>query len=324
MSKDTDLDDRLRRYLLDQLDEPQRSGIEEEYFADDHAFEHLLVVENELLDAFAADALPPAERESFQRAFLANPARRERVPFARSLRKASARAGIGRVPEAKGTLGSWWSVFAGWRLAPSGPQWAAAAAMIVVLAGVGWLALERARLQDAILGLQVETDRLARNTRETQTQLQQERRRTEALIEETRRRTLAGADSAPPPSAGNPGAVIATFLLAPRLVRGGPDANTITVAPGSALVRLNLELEEDSHPRYAPRLTTIAGDEVWSQRAVQARATGTGPVVSLEIPASLLSGSDYILTLSARASGQLEEVASYSFRVVRKAPAPQD
>lgn len=100
MSKNTVLDDRLRRYLLDELDEPQRSGIEEAYFADDHAFGHLLVVENELMDAFAADALPPAERESFQRAFLANPARppHGRTPLERPLATAYERRDARQLP----------------------------------------------------------------------------------------------------------------------------------------------------------------------------------------------------------------------------------
>ena len=111
---------------------------------------------------------------------------------------------------------------------------------------------------------------------------------------------------------------MASVLLAPQLVRGGDQANSVRVAAGTALLRLELLLESDSHPRYRPVLTTVAGDEVWSQRAIPATARAGEPVVAIELPATLLGDGDYILTLSGIGpDGTSEELAPYSFRIER-------
>jgi hypothetical protein len=188
---------------------------------------------------------------------------------------------------------------------------AAAAVAVVMVASVSWLALERTRLQDTIGRVEAERADLVRQTQALQRQVEDGRR--------------AEAPAAPLPVAPEAATgaravapVIASMRLSPGLVRGGSDSRTIRLAPGLALVRLQLELESNSHPRYRPVLATASGEEVWSQRAVAADATGDAPIVTFELPASLLTNRDYVLTLSGvNAGDQTEEVAAYSFRVLR-------
>jgi len=79
--------DSLRRYLLGQMDEDERAEFEEKYFADDELFEELVEVENDLVDAYIDGVLTPAERKRFEERFMSTAEGRERVEFARTLRR---------------------------------------------------------------------------------------------------------------------------------------------------------------------------------------------------------------------------------------------
>jgi hypothetical protein len=310
MEHDFPTDGRLRQYLLNQLDEDARAHVERQYLTDGQLFERLVLAEDELIDAYVADALPLEDRQRFETAFLSTSGRRERVAFARSLREVVSQADRADAPAAAGIA----EMFVAWLRGGSPWRWATAALAVTLLLGGSWLAVDRARLNGALAGSQAE---LARRTRELQQQVEAERTRADDLA--------AARDRAPLDPGGQPSGtgsptrspLVATFALAPRLTRNG-EATMVPVEGGTALVRLQLQLETNTHPRYRPRLTTVAGDEVWSQQAVPARTTRDGIDVGVELPASLLESRDYVLTLDGvRQDGVSEEVAAYSFRVSR-------
>ncbi|HYO64225.1 MAG TPA: hypothetical protein VER08_11385 [Pyrinomonadaceae bacterium] len=85
MASRTQDEERLTRYLLRELPEPERERFEEEFFGDDDAFERALVAEDELVDAYARGELSARERARFEELFLASAHGRERVGFARAL-----------------------------------------------------------------------------------------------------------------------------------------------------------------------------------------------------------------------------------------------
>jgi hypothetical protein len=111
----------LRRYLLGLMSEAEEAGVERAYLGSEEALEVLRVREDELIEEYLANALEPAERERFERLFLASPARLERLVFLRALQD--------RVAKPPAT-----------RPAPSRPYlaWSAAAGLVVVV-GVGLL-----------------------------------------------------------------------------------------------------------------------------------------------------------------------------------------
>ena len=112
----------LRRYLLGQMSEAEEAGVERAYLGSDDALEALRAREDELIEEYLADALEPAERERFERLFLASPARLERLVFLRALQDRAAPRALRLVPS------------------PGARSWVRAVASVVVVAVAGLLA----------------------------------------------------------------------------------------------------------------------------------------------------------------------------------------
>lgn len=77
----------MRDYLLHRLDEGEQSRFEDRYFQDTEAFDHLSAVEDDLIDDFVRNTLPAAELEAFEKHYLINDERREKVRLARAIRE---------------------------------------------------------------------------------------------------------------------------------------------------------------------------------------------------------------------------------------------
>lgn len=106
-----------RRYLLGNATEGERATIEEEYFRNSESSDRIAQVEEDLIEDYLTDRLPPRERGTFERVYLATPQHRIRVETMRRLtRPANARRS--RRP-------AWLAL--------------AAAAAIVIVSGAVWL-----------------------------------------------------------------------------------------------------------------------------------------------------------------------------------------
>ncbi len=111
---------RLRLYLLGGLSETERAEIEQQLFAENvggDLVEQLQIIEEELIDEYAAERLSGRERKAFERLFLPVPARRTKIRLAKGLLKAAAEAP--QVHEMKVETEAWWRVFLvpSWQLA---------------------------------------------------------------------------------------------------------------------------------------------------------------------------------------------------------------
>jgi hypothetical protein len=78
---------RIREYLLGQSAPDDSTFVEEMLLTDDEFYQQLLIIEDELVDRYLAGLLTDPERESFENYFLAAPERREKLRFARNLKK---------------------------------------------------------------------------------------------------------------------------------------------------------------------------------------------------------------------------------------------
>lgn len=76
---------RLRRYLLGSLSEEEAAELENLYFSSDEVFEDVLAEEDDLVDAYVADELPPDERSRFEKLLPGSSRLRNRVETARAL-----------------------------------------------------------------------------------------------------------------------------------------------------------------------------------------------------------------------------------------------
>jgi len=87
MTASSDLQQKLRRYLLGQLDDQARGELETELLTNDEVFEELLILEDEITDEFVGGKLAPSDRAAFEEHFLATPERHEGVRFARDFQR---------------------------------------------------------------------------------------------------------------------------------------------------------------------------------------------------------------------------------------------
>jgi anti-sigma factor RsiW len=298
VSPDQDDTERLHRYLLGRLSAAEDDAVEAAYLAGDEAFRRLLAAEEELIDAYVAGALSEADRRRFEEHFLASPARRERVAFARAL---------ARLPPAEtSSAAATQAPAAPTRPRPRHLAWPglAAALMLALLGSAGLLIRSRA-LSTELARARAEQEAAAERSRladrRTAELLTQVGRLSEELAQT--RSTAAGA--------------VVVAVLAPGLEREGARPS-LRLPPRSETVRLRLLLEEDSHTRYAATLQTPDGDVLASVRGLPSGPAPKGRAVDLALPAAVLADGTYVVELKGiTRGGGTEGVASYQLRVLR-------
>jgi len=97
-------EDEARRYLLGRLSDDEGTAIERAYFADPERADAIAAAESDLVDAYVAGVLPPADRAAFEAHYLASPLHRDRVETARLLR----REGVERRPAPRRAAAAVW------------------------------------------------------------------------------------------------------------------------------------------------------------------------------------------------------------------------
>jgi hypothetical protein len=293
MKQPTHDEHRLTRYLLGQMSPEEQARLEERYLADPDLHAELRAIERELIDQYVHGEL--SNTAAFEQYFLATPSRRQKVAFARALKRSLAHAPIGAESEAAGRQrGSW---LASWRRLFDVPNrvWQPILAMVVVLA-VGWLVLSRR---------QEPVDRVA------QTPLQPDRGASGSPASPA----IPQPEVTEPPRPAAPPPRVATFILASSLTRSRDDTQTLIIDRDVA-VRLELQLETGDYRSYRAVLRTAEGGERWNRDQLRSERTTAGEAVVVTLPAGLLTGQDYTIRISGvTAQGQTDEVGSYYFRV---------
>jgi CHAT domain-containing protein len=88
MTLSTEEQGSIKQYLLGELaPENRRQELEERILTDDEFFEEILVAEDELTDQYLDGALTDRERERFENHFLSTPERRQKLNFARAMKR---------------------------------------------------------------------------------------------------------------------------------------------------------------------------------------------------------------------------------------------
>ena len=317
MPKISESDERITRYLLGDLTEPEQLAIEREYFNNPDRFEELRAVENDLVDRFVRDRLSGSERDLFERHYLQSRRHRKRVAFAASLLEAAdsrSDAHESTVPQAS-TIWRRLASAIGFARPSAMLQTSLAAAMLLVLvAGSTWLMLDRTRLNREIERAAADASEQVQREEEINSRLAAERDQIERLKSEldTLRQTIA---ERPPRSAELEHHSILSALLSPMLLRNEGAPKQIAISPDIASVRLQMMVDPQDSRTLKAVIRSAEGTQVWNQRATKAGAEQAIVI----IPANRLPTGDYILTLSATAtSGESEELGRYFFRVRMK------
>jgi hypothetical protein len=141
----------LRSYLLGELELEPQQQLEQRLLTDDEYFEALLMAEDALIDQYLGGALTSHEQEKFASIFLSTPERRQKLNFARALRKYIELNGPAAVtgPAASEEAPAFWRRFLLSFLRARHPaiSFSLAAALLVLLTGITWIALKNLRRQ---------------------------------------------------------------------------------------------------------------------------------------------------------------------------------
>ncbi len=302
----------MRQYLLGELAPEARELLEERLLTDKDCYEHLLLLEDELVDDYVRGALPNGEKERFDSYFLTTAERRQKLGFARSLRRYVAKVGIPGPAPAKEPF--FQALVAGWRgLSPALGLSLAAALLIVMAGGVWSLSL----LQKAgALEQQVAEERA--RSRELAASLDRERQARTALAQQNAARgappePIAARTAQPPPRPTS-----AVFVLSAGLLRSGGETQRVVLPPDSTLVELHLEIAEE-YPRYQAGLSDAEGESLWTLSRLKSTRSEGRTFVPLRLPSELLPRGDYSLKLEGMtAGGDREPIGRYDFRVLLK------
>ena len=141
----------IKSYLLGELDLQQQQQVEQRLLSDDEFFEALLIAEDEIIDQYLSGSLTSPERERFTTLFLSTPERRQKLNFARALRKyiEVSDLGEGRTPKAKASSPASWKLFLPTFLRRPHPAvgFSLATVLLLLVGGVAWIAVMNLRTQ---------------------------------------------------------------------------------------------------------------------------------------------------------------------------------
>jgi hypothetical protein len=300
MNTDEITNDDIKRALLGIRNPEPDESLEMRIFSEDTTdgtseegtfSERLSASEDELVDDYVWGDLDPEDGRKFREKFLCTPERHRKLAFATVLNEFLDSTAV---PEAPLDLGHYPETphWLGWLpKAPAAQVWSYAQAALVLfaVAGSAWMFAAKLQLEGRIG--QMVADRVT----------------LEDQIASLRETELRGAMATS----------VATFWLAPGLLRGPGEVERVIIPESSDLVRVQLDLGIDDYESYRVALHDASGDEIWTQSKLRAMATGETVAVTVILPSELVPHGDYYFRLSGvTMSGDLELVARYHFRAL--------
>jgi CHAT domain-containing protein len=118
----------LRSYLLGTLPQKRAEQLEARLLKDDDLVEQLSLLEDELIEDYARNALSAGDRKHFERYFLTNPRRRRKLMLVRGLRKYTADVGHVNTADRSPARPPWYYPLLS-------PQWRPVAASLLIVLG---------------------------------------------------------------------------------------------------------------------------------------------------------------------------------------------
>lgn len=320
----------IRRYLLGELSEAERSALEEKYFTDSQFFEQVLKTESELVDTYVRNQLSNEARERFEHSYMAHPSRSERVQFAAALAT--------RLESLDGAVTGaeqqhrqppllpvpWWQrLRASFRGRRQTLRLSIAFATLLIMLGGVWILIESRRRQRESAQTRAAYEAEQRRQREQSQQAPNQDGRVE---ESTAKQESIEPNPSPlpqPTPGANPNLAPRSVSLALSLggVRGSDTSQipTLVIRPDTTQAQLRLNLRGDDYPIYSASLQTIEGAEIFSQTRIRPRRGSAGPIFVFTVPARKLASGDYVLTLRGEGpNGEIDALGKSIFRVEKR------
>lgn len=272
-------------YLLGELSDDRQTDFEMRYLADESLFEQMLLVKKELVDAYVRQHLDAETRKKFERHFLATAEGQKEVAFARALREKLNEPRM--VSPAKAPSARPRRSLAQWTPREIG---LAAAALLLLMIGLGWLGRDNQRLRRELSAMQAERTQQLLREKELAEQLAAARAQAP---------NPTSAPVQPPPELPAPASDLLAINL-PSPTRA-PDAQVVKLPAGKRSPRLNLQLDfEPIALRCDVTLRTPEGGKI-ERRNLRARLGSQGRYfVRADFPATMLKAGKYEVTVTGR------------------------
>src|SRR5215510_12613372 len=87
MTRDSEEENLIRRYVLGQTTEEERQKLEEMMMEDNDLFDRTLLAEDEAVEEYLEGTMSADERKAFEESFLSTPDGRAQLKFARALKR---------------------------------------------------------------------------------------------------------------------------------------------------------------------------------------------------------------------------------------------
>ena len=304
------------RYLLDQMSDGERTAFEESYFADRSVFDQLLSAENDLIDNYVAGRLAGDTISRFERIYILDEAKRERVRFAESLAmKIAQKPDKGLSDAQTAEKIPMWNSFAklfGSRR-PLIQFTVAFTAFVLVVGGIWLLSMAGVEQREDIAKV------IPQGEPATVVPPPDANETPQVPVSDIRPETRQPSPQPrPTPAAFEPSPV--TLALNVGGLRSDSSVSTpsLTIPGGTREVRLKLRLTENAYRQYYYSINTADGSNVIERTSIRAARVGTGAAFVVRVPASSLSNGDYILTLSGAGSDTVDDISRSLFRVRKK------
>ena len=318
----------LKEYLLGNLAHEPQQRLEQQLMTDDECYQELALAEDDLIDEYARNQLSSHEKARFEDHFLCSDERRQKLNFAGALKDYIETTQEPEAPEPRRRSALLWQ----WLRVPLRSPipslgTSMAAALLLLVSGGVWSIVGNLQLQSQLDAVQEEQASLSDKGQELSRQLAEERRRSGELAGELRQQQDQRAalerqlTSLHAGGSGlglrSPGATVASFLLAPGLLRGAGDTERVIIPAGSILVQLQLDLGIDDYQSYRVALHEPEGGPIWTQSKLKGEPSGDKTVVALTLPSQLLPQGDYHFRLSGLTpADDFELVSRYHFRAM--------
>lgn len=272
----------LKRYLFFESSEAERAELEERFFESDELFYELLDLENDLTDNFVRNKLAEPDKKRFAASFEKSPERRVKIANAKTLQEFIIEETRTAAPLkiAVTRAGFWEQIKSFFNFGALNFQYAAAALLVLLLAGIGFLIFERqrdaqelARLREIEIqrnseieqkekALQEQIKTIQEREQNLQTELNERGGQTEILTEQLEREQsekarlareleiLKRQKSILPPEISPVAPTIATVILVPIGGKGGGDAATINISQNTTKISATLQIPKDATAEF--------------------------------------------------------------------------
>ncbi len=337
MKTETEKDEMMRRYLLDEMEDEEQQAIEEKFLEDDGFFEEISAFEDELLYEYTQNRLTEKQRVVFADKFLKTPQDQQKAEFAEAFLQSSEDFGT-----ENRTANLWQSIAAFCNFSNTTFRVTTALATVLVFFGLGIWLINYSSWQNVVVEVPTninmaistpippEIDRKIIEEKQKEqdkldNQLAEEKQKNEQNTDKIREIELKREKlqreihenqkkkALPLPNNQVPQKSYLALILSPGTFNreGGEGAGKIKLTP--EIKTLNLSLKSNAETQnYRVVIRAIDDDrEVWTG-SVQKKDKKT---ILLNIPARILQRADYEISLINPNDNQ--EIESYYFSVLK-------